>query len=350
MKILYLVNHLKHHGGIEKMISLKVDAWKDNFESEVIVVAMNQGEEKVIYPPRNDYKFIDLGLPNINTYNVKQLFSFFRKVKNVINRENPDLIVSVLSGLPALILPFIKSKGKKALEIHTLGSKLVSGSWRYKWWILHKYDYVVLLSEDERKFFKLNNIKIIPNFLYVDYEKKLNYNYRDKVIVSAGRINTQKQFLHAIKVWENIYMNHPDWKFEIYGDGDENLLKEYQSYILHNGIERIRFNPGTTKIQQTYENSSIYCMTSDYECFPMVLLECKTAMLPAVSYDLPNGPSRIIMDDGILVENKNIKKLSEVLSNLINNDLERKKMAEKAFENRVHFSAEKIIQLWYKLL
>lgn len=349
-KILYIVNHLKFHGGIERLISQKIDAWQELYGYEVSVIAMNQEGQPIIYPPKNDFSFTDLKLSRVNQYHPVDLIKFVSKLKKIFKKENPDLIISTLTGLPSLLLPLIPSKGRKVLEIHTMGGKLVSPSWKYKWWFLKKYDYVVLLSEDERKFYKLNNLIVIPNFLSLNEEIKPNYLNRKNVIIAAGRISEQKQFMHAIKIWERIFKKHPDWHFDIYGDGDHKLLAEYRNYIKTHKIERLTFHPSTNKLMSFFKESSIYCMTSDHECFPMVLLECKTAMLPVVSYNLPNGPSRIISDDGMLVKNKDIAQFADVLSNLISDENKRREMAENAWKNRVNFSSEIIMKKWRNLI
>ncbi|WP_253311898.1 glycosyltransferase [Chryseobacterium sp. HSC-36S06] len=96
--------------------------------------------------------------------------------------------------------------------------------------------------------------------------------------------------------------------------------------------------------------SSIFCLTSKTESFGMVLLECKWAALPAVSYDSPNGPRHIISDDGLLIEHNNIKKFAFELSDLIRDEERRVKLSENAFKNRHMFSAKEVMKKWNDLL
>ena len=54
-------------------------------------------------------------------------------------------------------------------------------------------------------------------------------------------------------------------------------------------------------------------------------------------------------ENGILVEKESPVKLAEAISSLITNEVARKKMGEKAFENIQRFSPEKIYKLWEQL-
>lgn len=331
------------------MLSSKIDAWQDILNYEVVILTVNQDNKPFVYPPTNKFKHIDLGLDEINSYNFLQIFKFLNKVKKYIEIENPNLVISTLTGLPALLLPFINRKVKKALEIHTYGGVLVTKSWKYKWFFLNKYDYVILLSNDEKRFYKLKNIKVIPNFLKIS-ERKVNYNDRVNTIVSAGRISEQKNFFHLVKVWEKLFQKYPDWRLEIYGDGDKNILQKLISYIKDKEIKRIEFKHAVSDINEVFNKSSIFALTSLHECFPMVLLECKENMLPVISYDLNNGPRSIISNDGVLVEHNNIEKFAEELAALMKDEERRKTMSENAFKNRLQFSSEVVMKKWNELI
>ena len=348
-KILYLVNQFSMHGGIQRMLSHKIDAWVEECGYEVVVVTVSQNEEPIVYPPANNFKLIDLNLKGINKHNFKQLYQFIGSIKKILNHESPDLVITTLTGIPSLILPLLKPKVKKVLEIHSSGALSVTSQWKYKWRFLQMYHKVVLLNEDEKKYYKLDNLVAIPNFIKIT-KSEVTYEDREKRIIAAGRIHAEKQYDHLVKIWEKIYRNHPDWNLEIYGDGDEKILDELRKYISLNEIERIKFLPATNELDLIMRKSSLFVLSSDTECFPMVLIEAKNAGLPAISYDSPNGPRHIISNDGILVEHNNIEQFASELSNLILDEEKRKELAENAFQNRERFSAKEVIKKWNELL
>lgn len=332
------------------MLSNKIDAWSEFYDAEVLVVTLNQGNSEVVYPPKFPFRLIDLKIKNANAQKLTDLKHFYSKLKTILKNENPDILISTLTGIPSLLLPFIKRNVKKYLEIHSSGALSVTKSWRYKWWFLKKYDGVVLLNEDEKKYYKLDNLVVIPNFILYETDSLHNYENRRKTIVSAGRIHQDKQYDHLIKIWDKVFNKFPDWSIEIYGDGDQNLLQLYNKYISENKMDRISFNDALKDLDKILSNSSLFCLTSQTECFPMVLLECKKNALPVMSYDAPNGPRNIISNDGILVEHNNINEFAEKLEDLILDEDGRKQMAINAYNNRTQFSSIEIIKMWKKLI
>lgn len=73
--------------------------------------------------------------------------------------------------------------------------------------------------------------------------------------------------------------------------------------------------------------------------------------VPVVSFDCPWGPRSIIAngEDGILVENGNIKKLADAIIKLINDADNRALMAKKARQNVMRFSMDQIALKWKQL-
>lgn len=348
-KVLYIVNHFKYHGGIERMLSNKIDAWIEEYGYEVVVVTFNQNSAPVVYPPKNEFKLIDLNLKGINQHHFKELYQFVGRIKKVINQESPDLVITTLTGIPSLILPLLKPKVKKVLEIHSSGALSVTSQWKYKWPFLNKYYKVVLLNEDEKKYYQLSNLAVIPNFIKIAHSN-VTYEGREKRIIAAGRIHAEKQYNHLIRIWGKIFKKFPDWKVDIYGDGNKELLNEYQKYIKDHQITGIQFHHATNDLEKELMSASLLCLTSETECFPMILIECKKCMLPAISYDSPNGPRHIISDDGLLIEHNNIEKFASELSHLIRDEEKREKLSENAFKNRHRFSAKEVIKKWNDLI
>jgi glycosyltransferase involved in cell wall biosynthesis len=350
MKILYLVNHFKSHGGIERMLSLKIDAWIEEYGCEVTVVTLNQANAPVVYPPNNHFKLIDLNIQGVNNHSITNVLKFACRVQRTIKTEAPDAVVTTLTGISSLLLPFLAHKTRKILEIHSSGALSVTNSWKYKWWFLKKYYRIVLLNEDEKQYYRLNNLAVIPNFIKQNDEAPPSFHNREKVIIAAGRIHPEKQFNHIIASWEKIFRRNHDWRVEIYGDGDNRLLDSYRKYIAEHHIERIDFKPATNVLKAVMQRASLFLLSSSAESFGLVLLECKQNMLPAVSYDCPNGPRHIISDDGVLVKCNDIEAFAQEIDAFINDNARLTEMAENAYRNRHRFSQAEVMKQWNKLV
>ena len=92
-------------------------------------------------------------------------------------------------------------------------------------------------------------------------------------------------------------------------------------------------------------------MTSETECFPMVLLEALSVGLPVISYDSPTGPKHILTnnEDSFLVPYKNLDIFVEKLKKLMQNENLLQEMGEKGLRNVRRFSIEKVMHQWKDL-
>jgi glycosyltransferase involved in cell wall biosynthesis len=104
-------------------------------------------------------------------------------------------------------------------------------------------------------------------------------------------------------------------------------------------------------VEAEYLQSSIYVMTSRFECLPLVLLESLSYGIPMVAFDCPTGPADIIKDkeNGFLLPMEQVDAMASRISELISNEDLRKKMGDKAKLNSRHYAASNIYKLWSEL-
>lgn len=92
-------------------------------------------------------------------------------------------------------------------------------------------------------------------------------------------------------------------------------------------------------------------MTSLTECFPMVLLEAASCGLPLVAFDVPIGPKAIIQDgkNGYLIENRDIKAMSEKIIYLLNNKEELNRLAICSKNASYNYLPNNVMKKWYSI-
>lgn len=365
MKIVYYTDQVYLHGGIEKVIAQKLNYLVSVANYEVYLITFEQKEKSFCYPISKKVIHYDLAINYytsvsfFNQKNFRKIPRHVRSLKAKLNDIKPDVLIVCNYGFDFYFIPFIGNNIKIIKEFHSSRyyyiKKLTNSSFYTKWlykinnFIEKKYSHIVILNWDEKKYYKSNNIEVIPNSIAI--KKNIANNERKKIIIAAGRIAVVKQFDHLIQSWSLIGDKYPDWEIHIYGEGDELLLLELKTLIIKLSVPNICLKGATTSLKNKMEEASIYALTSKTECFPMVLLEALSFGLPIIAYDCPHGPKNIIIDaeDGILVENNNIDDFAKRLSNLIENKVLREKMSINARLNVVRFDEKLIMNQWLNL-
>ena len=256
---------------------------------------------------------IDLGV-NYSDDNgkpfVKKLMGYFRRrqlhkkrLKEVLAEIRPDVVDCFYPGECSFV-PGLKDGSKKVMELHQSKlfhyqynrSGLMGLADKVRAWmderLVRKFDkFVVLTQEDRQMWGDMPGIRVIPNAANFIAEK-----YSDcsaKRVIAVGRLDYQKSFDRLIQVWEKVHQQMPDWRLDIFGQGEwQEML---QRMIDERGLqETLKLNGPTKNIGQEYSESSMIVMSSHYEGFPMVMIEAMACGLPAVSFDFKCGPKDII--------------------------------------------------------
>lgn len=363
MKIVYYTDQIYLHGGIEKILSQKLNWLTDFTDFEVHLITTEQKGLKPCYPISIKVVKHDLGINYLRTRSYlhplnllkfpKHLFRLRVKLKEI----EPDVVIVCNYSFGFYLMPFIASGTKTIKEYHAsrFYSLLESNGGirkiytRIKDFVESRYSHLVLLNDDETRYYKSKNTVVIPNSIPLNIN--VNEPERNNIILAAGRIASVKQFDHLIKSWDLIARKNLDWNIQIYGEGDEILLNDLNNLINNRLVPNIDFMGAVSNLSEVMQKSSIYALTSSTECFPMVLLEALSCGLPIVSYDCPHGPRNIITEDedGILVSPNCITDFSEKLDYLIQNEKERRQMGGDALKNIKRFNEEEIMQEWLYL-
>ncbi|GEL11992.1 Glycosyltransferase involved in cell wall bisynthesis [Flavobacterium glycines] len=367
MKIVFSTDQIYLHGGIEKVLAEKANYFADVCGYEVIVLTNQQKEKSPCYPLSKKIQTVDLG---INYNREKSYFSWvnLKKVLNHIYQLNrffytlqPDVVIVSNFGFDTYFVPFLYKKAKKIKEFHSsryFESQLrnrTTSFFKKKYyqlndWVESKYDYLVVLNQDEVSCYKSDNAVVIPNPVTIP---KVTANLMNKKVVAAGRIAPVKGFEKLIEAWKVVHAIAPEWELHFYGEDYLDTQKQLEEIIKENHLEKVIFFKGSSSnMTETFMDYSIYTMSSQTECFPMVLLEALSVGLPIVSFDCPNGPRNIITngEDGLLAENQNIKDLAEKILVLIQKENRRTAFGLAAKVNSERFSTSVVMQRWINLL
>lgn len=376
MKIVFCINTIKNFGGMERVLTNRVNYLVNKFGYKIWIITTE--DESILNKNRtNFYKIdpnvkiinLDINYDNINFKNVDYLIKFFLmrwkrwnhklKLQNLIKKINPDVLVS-LGDASRYVNYKIQFEGKKILENHFNKEfftgknkgmkekikKILKGDLENK--IIDKYDEFIVLTEEDKKQWGNDKIKVINNPLSF-YSEKVS-NLENKKIISAGRLESQKGYDILIDVWKIVNEKYSDWTLEIYGEGNER--KKLEEKIKNLNLEKTLILKGnTTNIKEKFVDSSIYVMSSRYEGFGLVLIEAEHCGLPLVSFKCHCGPSDIISHgkNGFLCEVNKVNEMADYIIKLIEDKNLRIKMGKKAREDSYKYLEENIMKQWKEL-
>ena len=170
--------------------------------------------------------------------------------------------------------------------------------------------------------------------------------------MAAGRISPVKNFSELIDVFAKISKDFPDWELHFYGEDYVGTLAKLQQKAKELQLENsIKFMGVSSDMGKTMLDYSIYAMTSETECFPMVLLEALSVGIPVVTYDSPTGPKHIVTNnsDSFLIPYKETGEFSNKVSVLMADVSLRKQMSANAIENVNRFEISSVMKQWRNL-
>lgn len=374
MKILYFTPSLYNCGGTERVLSLKANYLAGINGFEVVIVTTDQKHRKPFFDLDNRIKLYDLdinycddtSLPLLKMYQVRKKKNSLYKMRllNLVLEESPDVCVSLFGKefdfLPDLNLPckiVAELHFNKMFRQHTYLSIHKGFLWKFiaKFRTFQlvqtsqKYDRIVVLTKEDLAEWNKTNHNVIQIYNPLPYEDSVISNLNYKSLISVGRLSSEKNYESLISAWNYVYCKHPDWKINIWGDGE--LKSNLKKLISDNNLEdSICLCGKTNSIDKEYLKNSAFVMTSKYEGFPMVLLEASSFGLPLISYDCYCGPKDIIDDgkNGFLVPFANERALADAICEIIENPSARASMGFAAREKSLEFSQEKILPKWPK--
>ncbi len=209
-----------------------------------------------------------------------------------------------------------------------------------------KKDYINLFHLKKKK------VECIPNWISARFlENASNYDVNSKRILSIGRFGKEKGYDLLLKVAENVFEKYPEWKWDIYGEGE--TFKEISEAIEKLNLKKnIILHGNVADTTLIYGKHALLVLPSYREGLPLVLLEAKANHLPCISFDVNTGPAEIIRDNinGYLIKPYDVDQMAQAICRLIENPNLREKFSEKSSLDIEKFDKKAILKKWVRLI
>lgn len=375
MKLLYCIPSLSNPGGMERVISEKVNYLINLPNYEIFIVTTDQLGLPLRFELDYRIQLVHLDIDFNGHYNQNLINKYFlhkkklREYKTILQSllEKFDIDICIsLCGKEIDFLHKLPIKCKKVAEIHfsmnfrkqflTARKRGVFWTWLgdIRTWQLkqsvRKLDKLIVLTKHDEMQWKQthSNIQLIPN---PNPMRNTTVSTLDnKRVITVGKLDAQKGYDMLVDVWSIVAQKYPDWKLDIFGVGEWQEMLENKISESHLNSS-VRLCGSTTNVCEEYLNSSIYVMSSRYEGLPMVLIEAMSCGLPLVSFDCEYGPSDLVIDgeNGFLVKPFDIDEMARRICLLIENESLRLKMSKVCLESVKQFSTKEILKQWISL-
>lgn len=348
--ILIVISDITYRNGTERAVCNLANMLSNSNRYNVTIVSVKNSEGTVAFPLNKnvDVSFLDIPFNGGILTHTCLYFKVLKKIDKLCMEKDIDIVIGTESGFN-YILPFLSYKIKKIGCEHFGWNRS-----RLHHKIIRKIMYrflsavVVLTENDFVSYSFLRNVHVIPNsfsFVNTDYAK-----FDNKTIIAIGRLTYQKGFDRLINIISNVKELLPDYKVYIYGQGP--LKEELLDQIYKNDLDGYLFLMEPVKdIQTVYKNSSIYVMTSRFEGLPMVLIEAQSYGIPIVSYNCPEGPSEVIINEknGFLIPEGDEDSFVEKLLLVAKNQSLWEELHKSSILQNERFSTKTVFEKWEKL-
>ena len=377
MKIAYCTPSLYLAGGVERVLTTKVNYLADVAGHDVTVVLTDGAGRQPYYPlsPRVSVVNLDIGFERMwnqplwrrAAIYVRGMWRYRRALRRTLLSLRADIVVTTMRREVNFICD-INDGSCKVGELHVTRSHYrnfesnESGPMRrfiQRIWSqqllrkVRKLDAMVVLTPDEmRAWPELTNVAYIPNPLPFAPATLSELTRRTPSLsaIAVGRYSYQKGFDLLLQAWAEVHRRYPQWHLDIYGDGDREPYQR-QAEALGLDAQALTLHPSDADIRSRYCEHDFYILSSRFEGFGMVIIEAMACGLPVVAFDCPTGPRELIADGvtGRLVPSDDIAALADAVAHAICDEAWRRQAATAAIEASRRFTVDNIMGEWLAL-
>ena len=379
MNLLYCIPHLYNSGGMERVLTQKVNWLAAHTDYTITIVTTEPvptGMSDIYFPLDKRVKVVALNVdfnadytkPLLPKYcaHMRHMRAYKRALTEYIVQHGIELCIS-LGGKEIAFLRHLPCR--TIAEMHFAMDQrrqLIEANHKSLFWSLvgevrtrqlvqavKPLERLVVLTDADKTDWQRSgctNVMCIPNPCSLDGQKVSIKSAKSKTILAVGRLHEQKGFDLLLQAWKPIEKTYSDWSLRIVGEGPKRA--ELEAQIESQGLKRVVLVGATNNVLDEYEAASIFVLSSRYEGLPLALIEAMWFGLPCIAFDCPQGPAELLAEDrGWLVPDGDIAELTAQIAYALSHPEEALKRAQKAQSfAQTTYSEAAIMPQWVQLI
>ena len=380
MNLLYCIPHLYNSGGMERVLTQKVNWLAAHTDYTITIVTTEPtptGTPKCYFPLSEKVQVVELNIdfnadytkPLLPKYcaHMRRMRAYKRALTEYIVQHGIELCIS-LGGKEIAFLRHLPCR--TIAEMHFAMDQrrqLIEANHKSLFWSLvgevrtrqlvqavKPLERLVVLTDADKAAWEkagCTNVTVIPNPCMLDNcQLSTIHSQFPKTVLAVGRLHEQKGFDLLLQAWKPIEKTYSDWSLRIVGEGPKRA--ELEAQIESQGLKRVVLAGATNNVLDEYEAASIFVLSSRYEGLPLALIEAMWSGLPCIAFDCPQGPAELLAENrGWLVPNGDIAELTAQIAYALSHPEEALKCAQKAqIFAQTTYSEAAIMPQWVQLI
>lgn len=210
------------------------------------------------------------------------------------------------------------------------------------------------LSDDVFDYFRLKRKPVTIECVLPSWKDNIEIfesQIKDDVVISVARFDQQKDHKTLLHAFKKVLDVVPDCKLWLIGDGPEkdNMQRLTRDLDI---TENVVFFGWIQSPQKLYKKSKIFVLSSNWEGFPLTLIEAMMNHIPVIATNCEFGPSEIIGRNkyGFLVPMKDEKSLADKIVRLLKNDEMRKRYTIAGYERSKKYVQDTMLKKYKDII
>lgn len=355
MKIAFSIKAVNNSGGTERVLAVVAGELVRRGHSVDVISFVGGGKSPFFnFDPSIRIHYLCEGPSPKKKFGITR--ARIAAMREIYAQISPDVIIIVDAGRSFVNVP--AAEGYRMITWEHFNTHI-------NWHLFHPAsrrmaakasDWIVTLTERDaesyREKFHAPRVQCIYNPVTID--SSVPSPLTEKVVLSAGRLCSQKRPDILLQAWAKTDGRSNGWKLKIIGSGSRKWEDMLRKMIVDLGIsDSVVMADRNPAVEEEMRKASVYAMASDFEGLPLVLIEAQAMGLPEVSTDCYTGPAEIVEEGrtGFLVPCRDTDALAAALDKLMADEKMRAEFSARSLERaREVFSTESIMKEWDSLL